>query len=297
MFLAPPSRVLLLAVIALLLLAQGAGADDFAAGQGTSLTEPGQPIWASASVGSSLVIPYFELDLSGPSAKTLLYAIHNVFNDTSRVTVSYLDVHGVIVESQTFDLAPWAVKTVNLRDVQSFLPPADPDNVSRGSLSISAVHPLDPAIDRPLAVDYFVVTPGGNFASGGRAAPYHEMVAGPLSPFLCDLWSLRFLNGGVFDGGTQVMLYVSHATPGIMGRVLIDVYDEPGNLVGQAEILTDLVSQQTPIEHILDLAGAAGTEFGVLVITFADGTDGGHVAATYDAMDRFSVRVAGACLE
>lgn len=295
MFVARPSRILPLAIALLLLLAQGAGAGDAAAHQGTSPTEPAQPILKSSAIGSFLVIPYFEVDLANPGGTTLLYAIQSLF-DPSRATVDYLDDHGRVVGSQTFDLAAWAVETVNLLDIPSLLPVADPvTHISRGSINIHGVDPGNPAIERLLAVDYFVLTDGRVSATGARALPYDEMVAGSLSPFSCQFWTVRFLNDPQYDEDTQVRLYVSHVSSQPTSKIWILLYDEDGIPLGQmVELPADLKSQQIPIQEILDKADSPSALYGTLLIFF--GTDGGHVAATYEAFHRLAVSVEGACL-
>jgi len=295
MFATRPSRILPLGIALFLLLAQGAGAGDAAAYQSTFPTEPAQSTWKSASIGSFLVIPYFEVDVADPDGKTLFYAIQSLFG-SSRVSVDYLDERGSVVGSQIFDLVAWAVKTVNLRDVQGFLPPADPaTHISRGSINIRGFDPVNSAIERPLAVDYFAVTLGGNFATGGRALPYHRIVADSLSPFLCQLWSIRFLNDPQYDEDTKLTLYVSHASNQPTSKIWILLYEEDGTPLGKGvELSSDLTSRQVPIQDILDLAGVPNAKFGSLLIFF--GTDSGHVAATYEAFFRLAIGVEGACL-
>lgn len=297
MFATRAFRILPLGIALFLLVAQGAVAGDAAAHQSTFPTEPAQSTWKSSLIGSYLVIPYFEVDVADPNGKTLLYAIQSPFV-SSRVTVDYLDELGMVVGSQTFILNSWAVKTVDLRDVQGLLPAADPaTNISRGSISIHGVQVGFPIVKWPLAVDYFAVTMGENVATGGRALPYDEMVAGSLSPFLCEIWTVRFLKQqGSLD--TEVMFYVNHARSQSEGHVLVEVRDQGGQFMGSADIPISVTSQKMSIQEILNTAGLnlPSGQFGTLVIYFAEGTDGGHVAATYELSGRLAVRLEGACL-
>lgn len=263
----------------------------------TARDEPAvEPLPAPASSGSSITIPYYEVDLNAPGGKTLLFAIHNPGSLDAEVTVNYFGTDDTFGGSQVFTLGGRAVRTINLRDVDSFLPPADPDGFVRGQISIEAGDPFNPGVDRLITVDYFSVTPNEDFATGQRASPFHEMVSGPLSPFKCDVWSIRFLNGGPFSGGTQVVLWIDRPQTPPMPSLHVDVYDESGTFHGGADIATDQNTDEVPIGEILSAAGVSGVQFGVLLIDFADATDGGYVSATYDAEGEFSIGLRGGCL-
>lgn len=249
-----------------------------------------------ASSGSSLTVPYFEVDLGDPGGKTLLFAVHNPSSLPADVDVSYSRTDGVIVGGQSYLLGGNAVLTVNLRDVPGQLPTVNTVGVSRGFVGIVATDPGDPGIDRQIAVDYFEVTPDEDFATGERASPYHEMVAGPDGPFLCTRWSARYIEGGPFTGGTRLVLFVDTPLGTSTPSISIDVYSESGTFLGGTDISTTQVTSETSVGSILSMAGVTGEPFGVLLVDFAAGTNGGHVTAKYRAFGEFSVGLTGACI-
>jgi membrane-associated protease RseP (regulator of RpoE activity) len=69
------------------------------------------------------MVPFFKVDRARPGGESTLYAIRNTSTSTThRVVVSYwvdwpFDPQADPDRTQTFDLAPRQVRTVNLRDV------------------------------------------------------------------------------------------------------------------------------------------------------------------------------------
>ena len=204
------------------------------AGLATTLwTAPAQ---AEATPSSHLLLPYFEVDLGSPAGRTTLFAVGSSAEEPVDVRVSVTSNWGIPLVETTLTLAPGAVSTVNLRDwlgagalhgrtmgsselahVQRALQgersprdglyygsAADPD---RPELAVGAVTLQVVSTPRHDALwgDYFLVDPGQDFAEGDLLVDIDRAKGGCSS--LCRRHRLRFLQGGGFDGGTQVVVW------------------------------------------------------------------------------------------
>lgn len=246
--------------------------------------------------GTTLLFPYFEVDLTRPDGLTTLVSINSASPLPELTHVTVWSDWGVPVLSFDVLLRPMAVQTLNLRDVlRGVLPATDGaevvqfsncvnlpprykplderqidgialrltglggnwchgahygDDHARGYVTVDTVNtcsgltvnlygessPADPAYYSRLTVsdvlwgDLLYVDPGGNSAQGVEAVAIRSKstVSGGTfyghyaqgadgrdrrSP-LPSYWSTRFLNGGGFDGGTDVIVFRSGVAAG-----------------------------------------------------------------------------------
>lgn len=228
--------------------------------------------------GPDFLLPLYEVDDDG--ALTTLFAARNSFDVPNEVTVTYFDRFGNPIKSELADIGPLGAVTRNIRDVTGL--PTEGDGVRRGFALLSA--------DSDLSGDFFRVDPASNFASGDRLVLASEA--------LCDVWDFRFLRGGAFSGGTDLVIYVE--TPlgqdAIDPSVHIEIFDEAGNLLGSVGVWTDLVVNKVTADEILDAAQPPlSTTAGIFDFFFDLATDGGLVMGTYSAENKYSIGMHGTC--
>jgi hypothetical protein len=243
-------------------------------------------------MGSTLLLPFFEVDLSNPAGLTTLFAINNEGASTTMVRVVVWSDWGIPVLGFDVFLKGRDVQTINVRDLlngnlpvtsgdftgftgcgsvpptypplaplqssqlRAYLTgvagPGDPqcagefygDNHARGYITIDAVDQCSglglppnttPAnatyftnvaiVKNTLWGDAFFVDPTQNSAQGVELvnivadpalhAPntntfygrYHSFDGRDRRSPLPSIWTTRFLNGGVFDGGTDLLVF------------------------------------------------------------------------------------------
>lgn len=234
---------------------------------------------AMNSPGTLFFLPIFEVDTE--SELTTLFAARNLEEVQEFVTASYFDRSGSFIKNESFLLDPREVITRNLQDVTGL--PVEPDGVRRGFLFVTG---------GSMTGDFFRVDSGSDFASGDRL-----VVAS--TPYLCNAWELRFLRGGAFSGGTDMVIVVD--TP--LGddhladphSVEIDVYDEAGGFLATAFLWTDLMVNKVSASQVLAAIGEPGINFGVFEVFFTPLTEGGLVQSTYSAEGRYSIGMHATC--
>lgn len=231
---------------------------------------------------SELVLPYFENDVNGSTFTSTLFAVRNPsISGSATATVSYFDLEGNLSATENLSLGPAAVFTRNLRDVPGLA--LDPDGFSRGFAVIQA--------DNPLSGDTFHVDPVGNFATGDRLIGMSE---------LCLSWDFRFLQGGPFDGGTTLEIFVDTplgTDPSDPPTVAVVVYNEDGQAFGTVGLRMAQNSVSVPVGNILAaLPGSIGPSFGSLWLVFSPASGGGHIQGFYTAEDRYSSGLKGSCI-
>lgn len=241
-------------------------------------TQPGRVAAAIDTVGPDFLLPLYEVDVDG--ALTTLFAARNAFDVPNEVTVTYFDRFGTPIKSEVADIGPLGAVTRNVRDVTGL--PVEGDGVRRGFAILSAVSEL--------SGDFFRVDPVSNFASGDRLIL--------LSEALCDVWDFRFLRGGPFSGGTDLVIFVQEPLgPDELLDVpsaIIEVFDEAGNFLGSVGLWTALVVNRVTADEILD-AIASPAAAGIFDFFFDSLTDGGLVMGTYSAEGRYSIGMHGTC--
>jgi hypothetical protein len=230
------------------------------------------------------IVPRFRVDATSAAGTTTLFAVRNTRSTPVSVLVSYFDDFGMLQEEETFDLDGFEILTRNVRDV--------PGLSSAGGFKTGFIIITGPT-GSLLSADVFQVDPGNDFATGSRAVDV-------IATYLCDLWDIRFLAGGIFSGGTSVNLLIN--SPQGNDRATDDpsavfaISDEAGNPLGLIGLYTNRVSTTVPAEDILDAIGPGAPAFGAFEVDFTD-ADGGSLDAVFDADGRFSIGLKGACLE
>jgi hypothetical protein len=227
----------------------------------------------------SLLLPFFEVDRTSPAGTTTLFAARNLTADTVSADVEYFTVNGTSQATDTFTLAPFDTRTVNLRDLAGLA--ADGDGFARGFVEISA--PGNPDMTPVLAGDFFQVDVDDNFATGEQLVRRTE---------LCDHASVRFLDFPLPGSGTRLTVWLTNPRGGGAGdppSFTVRVRDEDGIQVG------GVISMKTD-DHALVVPTTlfAPIDFGSLEFDFTN-SGGGFVYAESSAEDRFSVGVASQC--
>ncbi len=157
--------------------------------------------------------------------------------------------------------------------------PADADGVTRGFVEILG--------DFPFAVDYFQIDGTNNFASGDNGASFPND--------FCEYWKVRYLSGGAFDGGTEILAVINGplgSDPGAMPTITGNVYREDGSFVNSFEIRTD---EWMFLRDASELV-TAGNPFGAIELRIDAADDNtGFVFARQDASGRYSVGLNALC--
>ena len=131
---------------------------------------------------------HYRVEVGVINGEATLFALRNTILDaTANADIIYYDKNGNIRTVEQVSVAGAAVLTRNLRDVPSLLP--DADGIARGYVTIVS--------DRPLSGDIFHVDLNNDFADGSRAVEFNDV---------CQRWDIRFIQGGVFSGGTRLYL-------------------------------------------------------------------------------------------
>ena len=234
------------------------------------------------SPSAELVLPYFENDVTGGTFTSTLFAVRNPsITGGTTATVSYFDLQGNLLTTENLSIAASAVFTRNLRDVNGLA--VDPDGFSRGFAVIQSKDPL--------SGDTFQVNPVGNFATGDRLIGMTE---------LCLSWDFRFVQGGAFDGGTTLQVFVDTplgASASDPPTAAVIVYNEAGKAFGTVGLNMGQNSVSVPVGNILKaLPGSLGPVFGSLWIVFSPASGGGHIQGFSTAEGRYSVGLKGSCI-
>ena len=182
---------------------------------------------------SDLLLPWFEVDLE-PSGMTTLFAVGNASERPVEVLATLRTNWGIAILDVPFTLQPDEIRTVNLRD---WLHDGGDAGASSQTLAVSAepAHLAAAAAGQPsprdrmyygsevrpgravgsvtlrtrgkhdaLWGDWFVVDAAGGVASGDVLVDIDRSGAHSA---LCRSHLLRYLSGGGFDGGTEVIVW------------------------------------------------------------------------------------------
>lgn len=227
--------------------------------------------------GNFFIIPYYEANTVNANDRATLMSVRNESTTTSSVVIDVYDEFGVLYRSVEQDLLAKETYTANLRDLLAGQPGV-PDGVVTGWIDV-----LSPSM---VSVDYFQVYPNDAFATGDTAFKASSA---------CDDYKIRFLIGGGFDGGTQVIFHAFNPMGGDAATdpptITGQVYDEAGNPINTFAIFTDEVVSSVPAALLVD----APTNFGTIDVDFE--ANGGLVTTTHDASGRYSVGLKGYCLD
>ncbi len=245
----------------------------------SSLVRPALPRKIDTA-GDWLVLPRFEVDTLNPNGVTTLFAVRNVTDGSRQVIFRYYTDGGGSV-AETVTLGPKQVRSVNLRDVAGLTP--NPAGIASGYVDIIDSDAIQIFPQSVIQGDYFLADTANNFASGDRLVDYTN-----FAQFvdLCSKFELRFLNGGAFNGGTDITVFTDVLQTG--SEFVYAVYTEAGTLVRSGSVNTTYRSAKFPASFLAD-----STAFGVIEIVF-NGTSG-HASSVFSALGRFSVGLNGLC--
>jgi hypothetical protein len=231
---------------------------------------------------SALLMPMFYLTSDGRHAA--LFALRNSSSQSIRVAVVVVMADGR--ESvDTITLAARKTETVNLRDLNL---PTITSGASFGYILFQVVNSSNQAVQsRALTGDYFLVDAAGNFASGGSLIAENET---------CRKFATRFADGGVFDGTRFyfTMPVRSSSTYAVIAD--FKVYDERGKLADSGTFSSSRRATWSTTSS-MRIAGVNLPRYGTIEWSFRSNV--GPVFASFEmsASGRFSVGVAGACLD
>ena len=267
---------------------------------------------------AELLLPYFQVDLLTGNLTTL-FSIVNVSDEDVPIQIEVVSNWGVPVLEVPLTLAPKEVRPFNLmtwlRD--GALPDetlAAPDlahlraaltgelspktslyysaemepGLAVGYLSIRALG-LRPSV---LFGNYFTVDPGQDFAKGESLVAFDSRRE---CQQICRRHRLRYLLGGAFDGGTELVVWTARRNEPSAAPELQPFLD--AEVVAYAEDGTWLDSWSLGLRAAekLDLAALVPPEpFGWFEVTTSEDS---FLAVRYDADDRYSVGLEGWCLE
>ena len=232
----------------------------------------------SMTPGSIFIIPYYEVNTIDPLAEVGLMSIRAEEAASPEIEFYPAAEDEPIYLTKTVDLAAKEMWTANLRDQIAGLPGVR-NGVVTGWVGVVSTNPI--------SVDSFQVFPTDAFATGDNAFKFAD---------LCESWRVRFLVGGGFSGGTQVMTFAldplggdSESDPPTFEG---EVYDEAGNLLNSFAIWTNENTRLRPASGLV----AGDENFGSIDIRVLS-PNGGYASATHDASGLYSVGLKGYCLD
>jgi len=216
---------------------------------------------------SDVLLPYFEVDLTNTAqtGRTTLFALCNDGDSPANVRVSLMTNWGISVLDFELTVPPRGVQTSNLRDwlLTGKLPngqtlPADKIAFLKAALAGKATSDRNlyygTEVTPDLAVgavafhiegspqpdtlwgDSFVVDPQLGYSEGETLVNLDPLMDPPP---MCKRHGIRFLSGGIFDAGTELMFATAQAgspsaSPNPAAVHMVDLtaefYDEIGHL-------------------------------------------------------------------
>lgn len=233
---------------------------------------------ASMTPGSIFIIPYYEVSTIDPLAEVALMSIRAEEGASPEIEFYPAAEDEPIYLTKVVDLAAKEMWTANLRDQLAGVPGV-PSGVVTGWIGVVSTNPV--------SVDSFQIFPSEAFATGANAFKFAD---------LCESWRVRFLIGGGFSGGTQIMLFAldpqggdsSTDPPTFEG----EVYDEDGNLLNTFAVWTSENTRLRPASGFV----AGDENFGSIDVRVLS-PNGGYAAATHDASGLYSAGLKGYCLD
>ena len=242
--------------------------------------------WHKAdSFGGRLLLPYFEVDTLDALGTTTLFAVRNEASSPVDISFDYYEIDSPQAPQriEMLTLGAKAIRTINIRLVENL--ETDPDGAKRGFVVINGPE------NASLHGDYYQLTPNQDFASGFRL-----LNIDPVSSQndLCNLFSMRFLNGGGFDAGTEYLIWLDLPMAPDGTQPVMDIFaynQEGGDPILGREYFADTVAFKVSAQ---DLLQPLTQDFGAIEFQFRDGVVG-HVSAVQSASGRYSVGLEAAC--
>ena len=261
-----------------------------------SATGDEAPLEKRSVPSGDLLLPLYEVDTLAADGLTTLWAVRNDSLSSIDIEVLYYepDAPQAFQRRDVFTIGPKAIKTVNVRFVENL--EVSPDGIARG-YAIFRVMGSGP---QEIQGDYFVITPGQNFASGFRLV---NIDSDSSQNELCRTATIRFMQGGGFTGGTTYRIWFEAETPPMGENPVISyaVYSEAGG--------TPVLEAELPVEESafdVDINTLLGpfqgqVSFGAVEFSFS-GTVGdpprnrlGSVSGVLDALGSYSVGIESSC--
>lgn len=271
---------------------------------------------AQLQPSSDLLLPYFEVDLE-PSGTTTLFAVGNSSDRPVEVLATLRTNWGIAILDVPFTLQPDEIRTVNLRDwllgAKTLAASTEPAHVAaaaagqpspkdqmyygsevRPGRAVGSVTLRTRGRHDALWGDWFVVDAAGGVASGDVLVDIDR--SGTRSA-LCRTHLLRYLSGGAFDGGTELIVWREtvgkpSATPdgpgtGIRLVAGASALSEPGLRVESRQIELQALDRVTVAELGL------GEPFGALRIETAEAV---YIGVRHSAESRYDVALQAYCV-
>ncbi|MFP5287001.1 MAG: hypothetical protein ACLGI9_14765 [Thermoanaerobaculia bacterium] len=279
------------------------------------------PAAAQNRPSSDLLLPYFEVDAANPGGLTTLFAVGNATKKPVDVLATVHTNWGIPILEVPFALQPNEVRTYNLRDwfrhggnpskalaaieIQHLGAAASGRRSPKDNLYYSSeVRPdlqvgyviLRTQGNRPDALwgDWFNVDVAGNLARGDVLANIDRSSG---CPGLCQRHLLRYLSGGGFDGGTEIIIWRENqgkpsASPvpaaSLEQQADATAFDEPGRPIENRKLAL------LPVEKVLVSELDFKEPFGSLDLISEAYT---FIAVQHTADNRYSVGLTTYCLE
>jgi hypothetical protein len=276
------------------------------------------PAAAQNVPSSDLLLPYFEVDGANPGGLTTLFAVGNATDKPVDVLATVFTNWGIPILDVPFALQPHEVRTVNLRDwfreggnptkalaalevkhltAAASGQPSPKDNLYYGSevrpdLVVGYVI-LRTQNNRPDALwgDWFNVDVSGNLARGDVLANIDRSTG---CPGVCQRHLLRYLTGGGFDGGTEVIVWretqgkpSANPEAGIKMQADATAFNEPGLPIENRELAL------LPVQKVVISELGFKEPFGSLDLVTGDDV---FIAVQHTAENRYSVGLTTYCL-
>ena len=245
----------------------------------------GAPPAKRAVAAARLLVPFYEIDLADAAGASTFFSVRNESSQAEEVSLSYFaaDRPHTPLFAETLTLAAKRVLSVDVRFKPNLL--AGEDGFARGYALIETTSGA-----AVIQGDYFQIAPGEDFATGSRLVNVD-----PESPGydLCSVFTIRFLNGGGFDGGTDLFFWLDpESVPeGETPVVSYEVYNEAGAL----RFFSDFPAGEVAFRvRTADLVAIMPTSFGAIELQFGEPVRG-HLAAVMSALGRYSVGLEAAC--
>ncbi len=241
-------------------------------------TQPPLARAAAMTPGSVFIIPYYEANTVDPLAEAALMSIRAEEGASPEIEFYPASEDEPIYLVKTVDLAAKEMWTANLRDQLAGVPGV-PSGVVRGWVGVISTNPV--------SVDSFQIFPSEAFATGANAFKFAD---------LCETWRVRFLIGGGFSGGTQIMLFALDPHGDASGTEPHtfegQVYGEDGELINSFTIRTGDNTALYPASELV----LPGHNFGSIDVQVLS-PNGGYAAAIHDASGLYSAGLRGYCLD
>ncbi|MCP4656433.1 MAG: hypothetical protein GY856_13550 [bacterium] len=269
---------------------------------------------------SDLLLPYFEVDIDGYGVTTL-FSMVNSSPEPISARVNVYSNWGVEILSTTIDFEGDEVRTVNLGHwivdgnlLGKTLSKADRDHLQsalsgrrspKDDLYYADEITFERAVgfvtirvlggSRPDVIfgDYFIVDPAQDFAQGDVLVSIDQALG---CANVCTRHALRFLEGGGFDGGTELVIWTNR---------LNQPSDDPF-FPEQKKITADILSYEESGEplahHSLDVLPLTVVRVSELALAEPFGwfdlitEDASFIAVRHSAQNRFRVGLETFCL-